>query len=300
MSGGESKLPAQGGGDENDAILSDSIQMHQKQGLLLRLFLWLVKKTGALGRLVRHQVWFFLVMLGACWGVLFESISQNAWRRTVRYEFGTTMNSVIGGGLIATLFAGTLTGVAAVSQTIYWLGVAGMAKMTGSILINVVVREIAPILVGILLLGRNGMLSVTELGLLTTGGQIRSFQAQGIDPFLLLVMPRTLAFTVAGFTLGIVFSIASLLTGYIISRVSGVVTSPVWSFFNDVISAMSTADYIMIPLKFVTVGFVVGVGSCITGLTATSQDNLRTLLPRGFSRGMLIVMAVSVLFSLDF
>ena len=37
MSGGESKLPAQGGGDENDAILSDSIQMHQKQSLLLRL-----------------------------------------------------------------------------------------------------------------------------------------------------------------------------------------------------------------------------------------------------------------------
>ncbi|MGV4858688.1 ABC transporter permease, partial [Acetobacter senegalensis] len=77
-----------------------------------------------------------------------------------------------GGGLIATLFTGTLTGVAAVSQTIYWLGFAGLAKMTGSILINVVVREIAPILVGIMLLGRNGMLSVTELGLLTTGGQI--------------------------------------------------------------------------------------------------------------------------------
>lgn len=72
-------------------------------------------------------------------------------------------------GLVATMFAGVLTGVAAVSQVIYWLGLTGLATMTGSILINVVVREIAPILVGVLLLGRNGMLSTTELGLLSIG-----------------------------------------------------------------------------------------------------------------------------------
>lgn len=72
--------------------------------------------------------------------------------------------------------------MAAVSQTIYWLGLAGMAKMTGTILIEVVIREIAPILVGILLLGRNGMLSVTELGLLTTGGKSVPCRRKGWTP----------------------------------------------------------------------------------------------------------------------
>ncbi|BBC81593.1 ABC transporter permease [Acetobacter orientalis] len=286
-------------GSDRDPIL-EAENHQQAQRAPLSLKVRILRRLAWLGRLTRHQLWFFLIMMGACWGVIFESFRAHSWRRTVRYEFGVTLNSVIGGGLIATLFAGTLTGVAAVSQTIYWLGFAGLAKMTGSILVNVVVREIAPILVGILLLGRNGMLSVTELGLLTTGGQIRSFQAQGLDPFLLLVMPRTLAFTVGGFTLGILFSFAALLTGYIISRISGVITNPVWTFFYDVVTAMSGADYIIIPLKFIVVGFVVGVGGCLTGLTATNEDNLRTLLPRGFSRGMLIVMAVSVLFSLDF
>ncbi|AQT04279.1 MULTISPECIES: MlaE family ABC transporter permease [Acetobacter] len=286
-------------GEERDPILEADAASHPQHRPKLTLREWAREKLAWLGRLTRRQIRFFLIMLGASWGVIFESFRAHSWRRTVRFEFASTMRSVIGGGLIATLFAGTLTGVAAVSQTIYWLGLAGMAKMTGTILIDVVIREIAPILVGILLLGRNGMLSVTELGLLTTGGEIRSMQAQGLDPFLLLVMPRTLAFTVGGFTLGILFSFAALVTGYVISRISGVVTNPVWTFLYDVITAMSRADYLVIPLKFVTVGFVVGLGGCLTGLTATNEDNLRTLLPRGFSRGMLIVMAVSVLFSLD-
>ncbi len=260
---------------------------------------WAFGKVGWIGRLTRRQARFLLIMLGASWGVIFESFRAHSWRRTVRYEFISTMNSIIRGGLVATMFAGVLTGVAAVSQVIYWLGLTGLATMTGSILINIVVREIAPILVGVLLLGRNGMLSTTELGLLSIGGEIRSMQAVGIDPFLLLVLPRTLAFTVAGFTLGILFSFASLVTGYVMSRMSGVINNPVWVFLDDVATAMSGTDYIIIPLKFITVGFVVGLGGCLTGLTATNEDSLRTLLPRGFSRGMLIVMVVSVLFSLD-
>ncbi|MFT8896128.1 MAG: ABC transporter permease [Acetobacter sp.] len=253
---------------------------------------------GWLGALVRKQVWFLLIMLGTMWGVLRESVRGNSWRRTVRYEFQLTLSDVAGKGLLSTLVMGSLTGVGVVSQAIYWLGFAGMAKMTGSVLVSVIVRELAPILVGILMLGRSGMLSLAEVGMLTTGGQIRSMQAEGLDPFLLLVLPRTLAFTVAGFTLGIMFSLASLTTGYIISRASGALSNSLFSFYYDVVTAMTPADYLLIPLKFVVVGFLVGLGCCVSGLTASNEDSLRTMLPRGFSRGILIVMTVSVLFSL--
>lgn len=60
-----------------------------------------------------------------------------------------------------------------VSQAAYWLGYAGMAQMTGSILVSVLVREIAPILVGIILMGRSGMLSLTEIGMMVLGGEVR-------------------------------------------------------------------------------------------------------------------------------
>ena len=214
---------------------------------------------GDIGALVRRQVWFLLIMLGTGWGVVRESMRSNTWRRTVRYEFQLTLSAVAGRGLFSTMVMGGLTGVGVVSQAIYWLGFAGMAKMTGSVLVTVIVRELAPILVGILMLGRNGMLSLTEVGILATGGQVRSMQAEGLDPFLLLVVPRTLAFTVAGFTLGIMFSLASLTTGYIISRASGALSNSLFSFYYDVVTAMTSADYLLIPLKFVVVGFLVGL-----------------------------------------
>ncbi|MBR2124226.1 MAG: ABC transporter permease [Acetobacter sp.] len=283
---------------ENDSKHALDLSQRKEIGLsdLLR---WIRRKLAWTGQTFRRHIWFFLIMLGGGWGVIFESLRVRSWRRTVRYEFVSTTNSIIRRGLFSTMFTGVLTGIAAVSQVIYWLGLTGLATMTGSILINIVVREIAPILVGVLLLGRNGMLSTTELGLLAMNGEVRSMQAMGIDPFLLLVMPRTLAFTVGGFTLGILFSFAALITGYIISRVSGVITASVWTFFNNVTSAISPSDYVAIPLKFIAVGFVVGLGACLTGLTATNQDTLRSILPRSFSRGMLIVMVVSVVFSLD-
>ncbi|MBV1836362.1 ABC transporter permease [Acetobacter estunensis] len=237
-------------------------------------------------------------MLGTLWGVIRESCRPNSWRRTVRYEFQMTLGDVAGGGLLSTAVTGALTGVGVVSQAIYWLGFAGMAKMTGSVLVTVIVRELAPILVGVLMLGRSGMLSLAEIGMLTTGGQVRSMQAEGLDPFLLLVLPRTLAFMVSGFTLGIIFSLASLTTGYIISRASGALSNSLLSFYYDVVIAMTPLDYLLIPLKFVVVGFLVGLGCCVSGLTASKEDSMRTMLPRGFSRGMLIVMTVSVLFSL--
>nr|WP_242010022.1 ABC transporter permease [Acetobacter conturbans] len=253
---------------------------------------------GTLGAMVRKRVWFLLIMLGTSWGVLRESLRSNTWRRTVRYEFQQTLATVAGRGLLSTVVMGALTGVGVVSQAIYWLGFAGMAKMTGSVLVTVIVRELAPILVGILMLGRSGMLSLAEVGMMTTGGQVRSMQAEGLDPFLLLVVPRTLAFTVAGFTLGIMFSLSSLTTGYVISRASGALSNSLLSFYYDVVTAMTSADYLLIPLKFIVVGFLVGLGCCIGGLTASNEDSIATMLPRGFTRGMLIVMTVSVLFSL--
>ncbi|WP_370636189.1 MlaE family ABC transporter permease [Komagataeibacter sp. FNDCR2] len=265
--------------------------------LMLRRFApWL----ASIGRLTRHQVRFTLLLIGAGWGTLRESLRPNSWRRPVLYEFRATLRQVIGGGFLSIVITATLTGLMVVSQAAYWLGYAGMAQMTGSILVSVLVREISPILVGIILMGRSGMLSLTEIGMLVLGGEVRSLQARGIDPFLALVMPRTFAFTVGGFTLGMIFSVVSLLMGFVVAHANGAITSSVWTFFFNVLAAMTTWDYLVIPLKFVLVGFFVGLGACITGLTVSSNDTMATIMPRGFARGIMLVLVVNILFMLDF
>lgn len=264
--------------------------------LLGRFAPWL----ASIGRLTRHQVRFTLLLIGAGWGTLRESLRPNSWRRPVRYEFRATLRQVVGGGFLSIVITATLAGLMVVSQAAYWLGYAGMAQMTGSILVSVLVREISPILVGIILMGRSGMLSLTEIGMLVLGGEVRSLQVRGIDPFLALVMPRTFAFTVGGFTLGMIFSVVSLLMGFVVAHANGVITSSVWTFFFNVLAAMTTWDYLVIPLKFVLVGFFVGLGACISGLTVSSNDTMATIMPRGFARGIMLVLVVNILFMLDF
>lgn len=264
--------------------------------LLLRVAPWL----AAIGRFVRHQVRFTLMLVGAGWGTIRESMRPNSWRRPVIFEFRHCLRQVVSGGLISTVVTATLAGLMVVSQAAYWLGFAGMAQMTGSILVSVLVREITPILVGIILLGRSGMLSLTEIGLMVLNGEVRTMQARGLDPFLTLVMPRAFAFTLGGFALGMIFALVSLLMGFFVAHSTGAINSSVWTFFFNVLTAMTTWDYLVIPLKFLLVGFFVGLGACISGLTVSNNDTIATLMPRGFARGIMLIMVVNILFMLDF
>ena len=253
---------------------------------------------AAVGHFTRARIGFSLVLAAGSWGVLREAIRPISWRRTVRQEFNLTMRQATGGGLATTLVTASLAGLAMVYESLYWLGVAGEAQLTGSILVTVLVRELAPLLVGLILLGRSGMLTVTELGMLQTGGQIRTMLSQGIDPFLLLVLPRTLAFALSSFTLGILFAAEALVFGFVVSSAAGAIQESLWSFLDKVLSAMTVRDYMLVPAKLLVIGFLVGLSCCLTGLAARDDDDLASLMPRGFVRGMLVIMITSIFLTL--
>ncbi len=250
------------------------------------------------GRFTRARLSFPLMLAAGSWGVLREAVRPVSWRRTVRHEFKLAMRQATGSGLATIVVTASLAGAAMVYEALYWLGVAGQAQQTGSILVTVLVRELTPLLVGLILLGRSGMLTVTELGMLQAGGQIRAMFAQGIDPFLLLVLPRTLAFALSSFTLGIIFAATALVFGFIVSGAAGTVQDSVWTFLDRVVTAMTVQDYMAVPLKLLAIGFLVGLSCCLTGLTAADDDDLASLMPRGFVHGILVIMVTSILFTL--
>ncbi|CAI3927036.1 Permease subunit MlaE of the ABC-type intermembrane phospholipid transporter Mla (MlaE) (PDB:6IC4) [Commensalibacter communis] len=270
----------------------------QKIGIIL--FWYLRPILYVIGDKTRSYFRFLLGVLAASWGVLVESISPITWRRTVKYEFKRSLGQVVCGGFFSTFFTATLAGLAVVSQAIFWLGAAGLTKMTGPILITILVREVAPILVGMILLGRNGILTVTECSLLAMGGQLKSLTVMGIDPFITIVLPRAWAFTIGSFTLGMIFGTTSLFMGYVVTYALGTMQDSIWTFYSNILAAMSVADYVLVPLKFIVMGFMIGVGSCITGMNVKVNDEPSTLLPKGFTRGIMLIMVVNILFTLDF
>ena len=259
---------------------------------------WSGSVLGAIGRLARRRMEFPLMLAALGWGVASEAARPAAWRRTVRAEFRRTLILAAGGGLATTVVTAVLTGLAMVAETLYWLGVAGQRQLAAPILVTLLVREITPLLIGLILLGRSGTVVVEELGTLKLGGQARALAAMGIDPFLLLVLPRALALAVAGFTLGVVFALTALVVGFITGDVLGAVAGSLWSFLDRVLAAMRAADFAIFPAKLMVIGLLVGLTACLTGMQARAGEDMARLLPRGFVRGLVAIMTASLLLSL--
>jgi phospholipid/cholesterol/gamma-HCH transport system permease protein len=139
---------------------------------------------------------------------------------------------------------------------------------------------------------------LTELGQLQAGGQIRALQAQGVDAFQFLALPRGAAFALAAYTLGIVFVLVTLLVGFVMSSLLGIVETSLWSFLDAVLRAASPADFAIFPIKMLAIGLLVAATACLTAFWAGPDDDIGQLISRGFIRGMLVIMLASGLLSL--
>ena len=86
-------------------------------------------------------------------------------------------------------------------------------SLIGSLISNLLVQEVAPLLVTILLLSRSGVAVVTELGSMYVRGEDLTLQSLGIHIHEYLLWPRLMAFTTCGLILTFVFTFTSIWLG---------------------------------------------------------------------------------------
>jgi len=253
---------------------------------------------AALGRTSRGLFEPALMICALAFGVLREAPLISSWRRPVRAEFRRALRQAVAGGLITTMVAATLVGIAMIDQALLWLGEVGEERLIGGILITILVREVTPVIVGLIVLGRSGIAAAAETATLQLGGQIDTLTAQGIDPFLVVVLPRALALALGCYTLGTVFVMVAMGIGVIVANLTGGAAMSLGELFATVLGAMKVADFIIFPAKMLAIGLLIGLTSTLTGLTARTGDDARRLLPRAFVRGTLAIMLVTVTLSL--
>ena len=261
---------------------------------------WILPRRflAQIGRAARHRTLFTLYLASLAYGVVRDAARRRTWRRTVRAEFRRALHQAIAGGLSPILVTAALVGLGMVYQALYWLGEAGQEGLIGAVLVTVLVQSVTPLLVGLVLLGRSGMVALAEIASLTAGGQVRALEAQGLDPFLLLILPRACALAIASFTLGIVFVVTALLSGFVAGSLLGALTISLWSLFDRVLLAMRAADFAVFPVKMLVIGLLVALTACLTGLEAEPHEEVARLLPRGFVRGVLAVLLAGIALSL--
>jgi phospholipid/cholesterol/gamma-HCH transport system permease protein len=201
--------------------------------------------------------------------------------------------------LPTTAATGLLVGFALVTQAVYWLEQTGTTGLVGPVIVVLLIRELVPILIGLIVFGRSGTATLIELGEAQTKGWLRVLEIQGLDPLVLLVLPRAFGFAIGAFCLATVLLLTTLVTGYLVAHALGLVAYSVWDFADLVLRAMKVQDFIFPPLKCITIGFVVALACCATGLGRRDEsDELQRLVPRGFVRSALAILVVNSLFDL--
>jgi ABC-type transport system involved in resistance to organic solvents, permease component len=253
---------------------------------------------GAIGRPIVDLAGWILAAAGMAVAVVVEAARPIAWRAPVKAQFMQAMVQAGVGGVRPAMVSGVLFGIVMVLQAAYWLRAAGQVDLVGKILVLLLIREIAPVMVGLILVGRSASAMMIELSLLRSGGQLRALAAQGIEPFRFLVMPRVVALALSQFALTIVFVATALLLGHLFGTTLGMTQRTLFGFLDAVLGAMTPSDFVLVPLKSLTIGLAIGIVSALAVFNG-DEDRVRMqeLVARGFVAAVLTVFVVSGLLS---
>jgi phospholipid/cholesterol/gamma-HCH transport system permease protein len=256
------------------------------------------RTLAAIGRATRTHLFFLLQLAALSVGVVSDAMRPSMWRRSVRTEFWRTLRHAAGGGLATTIFTGALVGLILVSEALFWLGRAGESRLVGPIIVTVLVRQITPLLIGLILVGRAGVVTVAEMSTIGAAEQQRALLGQGLDPFTLFVLPRGIALALASFTLGVIFVLVALIVGFVVSNVLGAIQASIWLFFDGVVAAMEGYDFALFPAVLLIIGLLIAAISCLTGISGEGSDQPATVLPRSFVRSVVAILIINVIANL--
>lgn len=232
------------------------------------------------------------------WTVLTLAFRRTTWRRTVR---AVLARQILFTGYEATRFIAMvafMVGISVVVQMQVWLARVGQTGLLGPVLVMVVIRELGPLLVNFIVIGRSGAAIATELGNMKSTGEVDVLDAQGLDPFIYLVVPRVIGVAVSVFCLTIIFIIFSFLSGYLSGLLLGANPGQFVLFVESVFRALSPADVVNLLVKTFVPGALTGAICCMEGLSAGySMTEVPQVTTRSVVRSVGALFVVSAVMS---
>jgi phospholipid/cholesterol/gamma-HCH transport system permease protein len=121
----------------------------------------------------------------------------NLFRPPVYWADFLLQSDIIGvGSLSIVILAGLSTGGVLALQSAATLSAFGATAVTGRFVSLTMIRELGPVLTGVMVSGRNASSMASELGSMVVTEQIDAMRALGVDPIRKLVTPRIFSCTI--------------------------------------------------------------------------------------------------------
>ncbi|PYX62193.1 MAG: transporter, partial [Acidobacteria bacterium] len=190
----------------------------------------------------------------------------NLFRRPLYMADMIQQADLIGfGSLPIVVLSGLLTGAVLADNSAATLGRFGSLSLIGQLVSIGMVRELGPVLTGLMVAGRNASGMASELGSMVVTEQIDAMRALGTDPSKKLLTPRLAATVFMLFFLTIISDLLGLVGGNLVSMLLGLDSHQYWTsawqvlVFNDVFTGL---------LKPIFFGFIIATIGCYYGISA--------------------------------
>ncbi len=200
-------------------------------------------------------------------GVFFLRMTATAltpplkWRRLlVRLQFLGYQS------LPVVVLTGCFTGMVLSLQGFYALNRVGSTAFLGPLVALSLLRELGPVITGLMVTGRAGSAVTAEIGIMRIGEQIDAIELMGLNPFRYLVAPTLLAALAALPLLTCIFDVAGILGGWLVGvKLLGVNAGTYFGEMHDYIEWKDVAGGLW---KALTFGIIISWVSCFKGYRA--------------------------------
>jgi len=230
-------------------------------GLALGLF-------AIVGEIAREQAGKLIQMMAIVSAALIAAVRPSYWRRTIRNAFA---RAVLSSGVEAigiVCFLGIALGVLLVVQYQVWLASFVQSLFLGPVFVAVILRELAPLLVNLVVIARSGGTMAAELALTHVSGEDRVAEGQGLDPLAFYVIPRVLALTLSVLCLTLICTACSFLSVYFFGAWIDAKTGFLSDYTQATLNAISTVDVVNLLVKSTAPALLTGSICCAEGLGA--------------------------------
>jgi phospholipid/cholesterol/gamma-HCH transport system permease protein len=177
-------------------------------------------------------------------------------------------SDIIGvGSLPIVILSGISTGGVLALQSAATLANFGATAITGQFVSLTMIRELGPVLTGVMVSGRNASSMASELGSMVVTEQIDAMRALGVDPVRKLVTPRIFASVFMLMFLTVVSDAAGVLGGAAVTvfmnHQNGL------QYFSMVYEHLRYPDIIQGLVKPLFFGYILSSIGCFYGLRTT-------------------------------
>ncbi len=160
---------------------------------------------------VGSAAWLMTHVLRAFFGLRLHQLG--VIHRVVRMQVRFTALDALPLTLITALLLGGIT----LLQVFGQLSSYGAESYLSQLLAKLVIRELGPLLVGVIVIGRSGTAIAAEMASMKLGGEVDALVAMGVNPLQYLLVTRMLGGILSVFCLIVYFDAMALLGGFLLA-----------------------------------------------------------------------------------